>query len=199
MRKRIAALIALSSFAGAAHAAASPTRTINGKLSLSQKAKGEEVTPADRPDPPKPSASAKLLALADANRDGSATYAELSSFVSARIQRRVAARHAQLDRDHDGRVTRAEVGKMDSARFARFDLDRDGAFTAVELSRVMALETASRLELAFAKLDTDGNSRCDLAELEQHRAAVLVAEAAAAEQKDSKRTEQAKAGGPTVF
>ncbi|HMJ10099.1 MAG TPA: hypothetical protein VK524_01775, partial [Polyangiaceae bacterium] len=139
--------------------------------------------------------SAKLLALADTDGDGNVNHDELAGIVHEYIAKRVAARHAQLDLNHDGRVARSEVPKMDAARFARLDLDRNGTFNISELSKVMALQVSERLTRVFARLDADGNAICSLSELDGHRQALVekARMAKAEKQASTHRTQQAKA------
>jgi Ca2+-binding EF-hand superfamily protein len=106
-----------------------------------------------------------LVSSADRDSDGSVSFGEFSTVVYESIARRVDKRLQQLDRNRDGRCTRAEVKKMTAARFARFDLNRDGAFTAAELAIVMQREVAGRLERLYVRLDVNRDGRFSLAEL----------------------------------
>jgi Ca2+-binding EF-hand superfamily protein len=106
-----------------------------------------------------------LFSYADRDADGSVSFGEFAGVVHESIARRVAKRFRQLDRNHDGRCTRAEVNKMIQARFLRFDLNRDGYFTASELAVVMKRELAAHLEQTYARLDVNRDGRFSLAEL----------------------------------
>jgi Ca2+-binding EF-hand superfamily protein len=108
---------------------------------------------------------ALLLATADRDHNGSVSSDELAAMLQASIGRRVQTRFAQLDRNHDGRVTRQEVPKMDAARFARFDANSDGSFTLTELSRALAAPASAHIQQLFARLDTDHDLRCSAVEL----------------------------------
>jgi Ca2+-binding EF-hand superfamily protein len=194
MRKYVAVCIALSSStlaarAGAQHTQPTATRAVVEATEL--------PAPADASTTEPDSASVQLLTAADENADGKVTLGELGAFIERRIGKRVGARHAQLDRNHDGRVTRSEVPKMLAARFARFDLNRDGSFTSTELLHVMTGEVKQRLQTLFARLDLDGDTRVSLAELSaqrQVRVAVVQTPAPSAP-----RNDQAKASVPTRF
>lgn len=120
------------------------------------------------------SAARALHARADKNSDGSVTYAELSLLVHDSVARQIQKRFKQLDRNRDGRCTRAEVNKMDPARFARFDLDRDGAFTRAELAQVMRAQVTERLRRVYVALDLDRDGRITLAEVEPAPKPVVV-------------------------
>ena len=123
------------------------------------------------------SATRALHSHADQNSDGDITYAELAHYVHASVTRQVAKRFKQLDRNGDGRCTRAEVNKMDAARFARFDLDGDGAFTAAELAQVLRPQVTERLGRVYIALDLNRDGRITLAELtpQEKKAPVTVA------------------------
>ena len=110
-------------------------------------------------------AAKELFARADADRDGSVSYGEFSQAVRQSVDKQVAQRFRQLDRNNDGRCTRNEVNKMDARRFARFDLNRDGAFTRAELARVIERTLSSRLLRLFARLDRNEDRSVDVAEL----------------------------------
>jgi len=106
-----------------------------------------------------------LFNAADGDHDGSVSYRELSAVVRTSITRRIQVRFRQLDRNHDGRITRREVNKMTAARFARFDVNHDGMFTSTELARAMTEPVTVRLHDVYARLDTDGNGALSMAEL----------------------------------
>jgi hypothetical protein len=183
MKKHLALCVAMSSLAAAFHAKAEP----------------ESVIKSDEASAAASDTSAKLLALADSDADGHVNRDELAEIVHKYIGKRVRARHAQLDRNRDGRVVRSEVPKMDAARFSRLDLDRDGSFSVGELSRVMAIQTGERLTKVFARLDVDGNAVCTLAELDGHRQTLLAqAKAQSTEQASAPRTQQDKAPARTT-
>jgi Ca2+-binding EF-hand superfamily protein len=106
-----------------------------------------------------------LYTRADENADKNVTYWELSKVVHDSVTRQIHKRFTQLDRNKDGRCTRAEVNKMDKARFLRFDLNRDGHFTQAELATVMRQDVNLRLRRVYAALDLDRNGHITLAEL----------------------------------
>ena len=106
-----------------------------------------------------------LFAHADEDHDGSVSFGEFANVVQESLARRITKRFKQLDRNHDGRCSRAEVNKMSLARFQRFDLDHDGSFTAAELAVVMKRELTSRLDQAYLRLDVDRDGRFSVAEL----------------------------------
>jgi Ca2+-binding EF-hand superfamily protein len=96
-----------------------------------------------------------LLRVADANGDGAVGILELQRFVGRGVLRRVEERVPKLDRNGDGRVSRAEVPRMSTVRFARFDIDGDGAFTVWEVARHMRREANQRCQVLLAGLDQD--------------------------------------------
>ena len=109
--------------------------------------------------------SATRFSLADVDRDGNISRAELLGEVSRLVRRQVADRFSKLDRNRDGRVVRGEVPSMDAQRFARFDLNRDRVFTERELSIVMGMQVSERVEQLFVQLDADQDGRFSQAEL----------------------------------
>ncbi len=110
-------------------------------------------------------AANSVWAAADRDRDGNVSFGEFATVVKDSIARRVQKRFNQLDRNHDGRCTRAEVNMMPVERFVRFDLDHDGSFTAHELATVMQSELAGRLKELYVRLDLDKNGTFSVAEL----------------------------------
>ena len=114
--------------------------------SLLMLASREHAAPSTKPA--RSADSRALFAAADRNADGSVSFAEFATLARESVVHRIAARFRQLDRNRDGRCTRAEVNKMPADRFARFDLDRDGAFTAAELTTLML----QRLDVRLARL-----------------------------------------------
>ena len=129
----------------------------------------ESKTPRAAPVEPRaasqPSASELLFAAADANHDGVVTYAEFANVARSGIARRVVVRFHELDRNHDGRISRSEVNLMSAERFARFDLDHDGFFTVRELSTAMTHELDAQLPQVYARLDVNHDGRFTVAEL----------------------------------
>jgi Ca2+-binding EF-hand superfamily protein len=101
--------------------------------------------------------SSRLLELADSDGDARVTRTEFQNLVERHVGAKVRARFGKLDRDADGRVTRAEVPTMDGARFARFDLNRDGGFTAGELTTVLRVQVTRRCTAMLARYDVDGD------------------------------------------
>ena len=115
------------------------------------------------------SASQALLQAADRDGDGTLSFSEFSAAVQKSINRRVAERFQQLDRNRDGLCARSEVNKMSAARFARFDRNRDGFFSATELRQAIMSQLAARLGQVYARLDRDNDGRFSLAELTPSR------------------------------
>jgi hypothetical protein len=112
-----------------------------------------------------PPVSNVVWAAADRDGDGSVSFGEFANVAHESIARRVATRFRQLDRNRDGRCSRAEVNMMGVERFGRFDLDNDGFFTAAELAGVMRAQLAGRLEQLYVRLDLDRNGSFSVAEL----------------------------------
>jgi hypothetical protein len=106
-----------------------------------------------------------VWAAADRDGDGTVSFGEFANVVNDSIARRVATRFRQLDRNKDGRCTRAEVNRMGVERFARFDTNNDGLFTSAELAAVMREQVASRVQELYVRLDTDKNGSFSVAEL----------------------------------
>lgn len=121
--------------------------------------------------PEKDAVYEELVAAADTDGDQQVNVAELEHFVQRYVQKQVEARFRRLDRNGDGRVTRAEVPKMDSERFSRFDLDRDGSFTVFELERVVQDQTTRRCRAVFARLDLDRDGELSVSDVESARPA----------------------------
>ena len=110
-------------------------------------------------------AGSVVWAAADRDGDGAVSFGEFATIVNDSIARRVATRFRQLDRNKDGRCTRAEVNKMTAERFARFDANHDGVFTAAELASVMREQLTGRLQDLYVRLDVDKNGSFSVAEL----------------------------------
>jgi hypothetical protein len=106
-----------------------------------------------------------LWGAADRDGDGAVSFGEFATVVNESIARRVATRFRQLDRNKDGRCTRAEVNKMTAERFARFDSNHDGVFTPAELASVIREQVAGRLQDLYVRLDLDKNGSFSVAEL----------------------------------
>src|SRR5262245_21769917 len=121
------------------------------------------------------SAAQALLQRADQDGDGRVSYREFSKLVRESVDKQVAKRFRQLDRNGDGRCTRAEVNKMDATRFARFDLNHDGAFTQAELTRVIERQLSPRLVQLHNALDRDGDGSLSVAELTRSSKATITA------------------------
>lgn len=141
-----------------------------GVCALPTRASAEPKVPASSAKNAKGSASGKkllsdsqderyetLVALADTDHDGAVTRTEIEALVQRHVQKQVEARFERLDRNRDGRVTRAEVPTMASARFARFDVNGDGTLTIDELGFVVQREAAEHCRVVFARLDLDGD------------------------------------------
>jgi Ca2+-binding EF-hand superfamily protein len=175
--RRIAGLLVATTHLGfASHAIAeSPgkishsTKRAMSAASGSQTKRIETLGASSPPEERKP-APRSLFANADRDRDGSVSFSEFAAVARESLERRLAKRFRQLDKNHDGGCTRAEVNKMSQARFLRFDLNRDGRFTRFELAVVMERELAGHLEQAYARLDVDRDGRFSAAELTPVRA-----------------------------
>ena len=162
MRKRIGSLIATKLLLLSANAVAHPSGTANAQ----EKSRQQVALPATDPLLGSSNiAPRSLFPVADGDRDGSVSFGELATVVHGSIARRLEKRFRQLDLNHDGRCTLAEVNKMSSARFARFDLDRNGDFTLAELSAAMKRSVSARLDELRVSLDRDRDGRFSLAEL----------------------------------
>jgi Ca2+-binding EF-hand superfamily protein len=160
MRKRIGSLIATKFLLLSANAVAHPSGTTS-----SEKPRQHESQPDPLLDSSSSIAPRTLFAIADTNRDGSVSFGELATVVNSSIARRLEKRFRQLDLNHDGRCTLAEVNKMSAARFARFDLDGNGHFTLGELTTAMKRAVSTRLNELRVILDRNRDGRFSLAEL----------------------------------
>ncbi len=109
----------------------------------------------------------ELLRAADGNRDARVSEVELLRFVEHEVLMQVQRRVPRLDRNGDGRVTRAEVPDMSASRFQRFDLDGDGAFTMWEIAQVMRRLAIQRSRVVFAQLDVDRDGALSMADVQQ--------------------------------
>jgi len=66
---------------------------------------------------------------------------------------------AQLDMNHDGKVTRQEARTAETARFKALDLNKDGMVTATEAATARQQRQAKRQADRFAKLDKNKDGR----------------------------------------
>ena len=160
MRKRIGSLIATKILLLSATAVAHPSGTPKA-----QEKSRQHLPAADPLLGSSNIAPRSVFGVADSDRDGSVSFGELAAVVNGSIARRLEKRFRQLDLNHDGRCTLAEVNKMNASRFARFDLDRNGHFTLAELSTAMKQAVNDRLNDLRVSLDRDRDGRFSLAEL----------------------------------
>jgi len=160
MRRRLGSLIATKLLLLSANAVAHPSSTSSTQAKSNQHA----ARPGDL-ESPNVAPSKTLFAIADSDRDGSVSFVELATVVNASIAHRLEKRFRQLDLNHDGRCTQAEVNKMSAARFARFDLDHNGFFTLGELTTAMKNLVTTRLDELQVRLDRNRDGRFSLAEL----------------------------------
>lgn len=163
----------------------------------------ESKTPHPAPVEPRtasePSAPELLFAASDANHDGVVTYGEFANVARSGIARRVLVRFHELDRNHDGRVSRSEVNLMSAERFARFDVDHDGFFTVRELSAAMTRELDAQLPQVYARLDVNHDGRFTVAELTPAKSDTAPQNAVAlSANKTGKKLVVAKAGPSSV-
>jgi len=107
----------------------------------------------------------EVFAHADLDGDGKVSRSELTRSIDRLLLSRVHVRFAQLDRNHDGRIVRDEVGKMADARFARFDIDKNAAITEGELATLMLKSVPARVGRFLAQLDADRDDKLSFAEL----------------------------------
>src|SRR5262245_16511761 len=142
MRKSIRSLVATKLLLLSTHAVAHPS----GNTHAQAKSRNDPSSAPDAEPLLEPNIAPKtLFAVADSDRDGSVSFGELVAVVNGSIARRLERRFRQLDLNHDGRCTLAEVNKMSAARFARFDLDGNGSFTLSELTVTIKRVVSARL------------------------------------------------------
>ena len=163
--KRRVALVAAGLLVASANAFATPVASGSAKSTDISRAAKPKPAPVAAQASIEPSSPELLFAAADRDADGSVSFSELSAVAKESIARQLQKRFQQLDLNHDGRCTRAEVNLMSAARFARFDLNRDGAFTAAELARAMQPQVVERLADLRMMLDRDRDGRFSVAEL----------------------------------
>lgn len=106
-----------------------------------------------------------LVRAADRDGDARVSRFELEQLVERHVLARAAARFQRLDRDADGRVTRAEVPRMAAERFARFDANHDGAFTERELTRTVHSQAVRSCERLIGQIDLDRDGAFGVADL----------------------------------
>jgi len=164
MKSRVALLVA-SLFLASPNAFATPVSSNSAKSPDTSGAAKPKAAPGAEPMTIELSGPEHLFATADRDGDGSVSFGEFSAVANESIARQLKKRFQQLDLNHDGRCTRAEVNLMSAARFARFDLNRDGAFTAAELTKVIQPQLGARLADLRMKLDRDHDGRFSVAEL----------------------------------
>jgi hypothetical protein len=136
------------------------------KTTQSKSAKSTDVDDATKSDPEAAiPTGTHVWTAADRDADGAVSFGEFATVVNDSITRRVQKRFRQLDRNGDGRCTRAEVNMMAVERFARLDTNHDGVFTVHELAGVMRDQVAARLQDLYVRLDLDKNGSFSVAEL----------------------------------
>jgi Ca2+-binding EF-hand superfamily protein len=106
-----------------------------------------------------------LVRAADRDGDARVSRGELEQLVERHVLARAATRFQRLDRNADGRVSRAEVPRMAAERFARFDANHDGAFTAQELSGTVRSQAVRSCDRLIGQIDTDRDGEFSVADL----------------------------------
>jgi len=72
----------------------------------------------------------------------------------------------QMDANHDGKVTQAEIAAFESARAAEIDTNHDGKITADEIQAFREKERAKREAARLARMDTNGDGVVSVEEYE---------------------------------
>jgi Ca2+-binding EF-hand superfamily protein len=111
-----------------------------------------------------------LLDRVHGDGSGAIDHAGLLDLAQRSVDKRVHARFSQLDKNHDGRISRVEVARMNATRFSRFDLNHDAFITADELGGVMRAKCAERVQQLVARYDADQDGRVTQAEVAPERA-----------------------------
>src|SRR5262249_57965566 len=72
----------------------------------------------------------------------------------------------EMDTNHDGKVTQAEIEAFEAARAAEIDANHDGKITADEIQAFREKERAKRLAEMLARMDTNGDGTVSVQEYE---------------------------------
>ena len=72
----------------------------------------------------------------------------------------------EMDANHDGKVTQAEIDAFEAARAAEIDTNHDGKITADELQAFHEKEKAKREAAMLARMDTNGDGTVSVQEYE---------------------------------
>ena len=72
----------------------------------------------------------------------------------------------EMDTNHDGKVTQAEIEAFEAARAAEIDANHDGKITADELQAFHEKERAKREAAMLARMDTNGDGVVSVQEYE---------------------------------
>ena len=76
------------------------------------------------------------------------------------------ARFAQIDTNHDGKISKEERAAAKAKVFARFDTNGDGNVTMEEYQKGIEKMRAERMERRFKSMDTNGDGKVSKAEFE---------------------------------
>jgi hypothetical protein len=128
-----------------------------------------------------------LVRAADRDGDARVSRIELERLVEHHVLARAAERFERLDRNDDGRVTRAEVPHMANERFLRFDVNHDGGFTQRELTGTVRTQAVRSCERLIGQIDIDRDGAFSVADLgTEAEPTVVVLDAALVEVADAK-------------
>ena len=72
----------------------------------------------------------------------------------------------EMDANHDGKVTQAEIDAFEAARTAEIDANHDGVITADEIQAFREKERAKRQAAMLARMDTNGDGKVSVQEYE---------------------------------
>jgi EF-hand domain pair/EF hand len=72
----------------------------------------------------------------------------------------------EMDANHDGKVTQAEIEAFEAARAAEIDANHDGKITADEIQAFREKERAKREAARLARMDTNGDGTVSVQEYE---------------------------------
>ena len=72
----------------------------------------------------------------------------------------------EMDANHDGKVTQAEIDAFEAARAAEIDANHDGKITPDEVKAFREAQRAKREAERFARMDTNGDGSVSVQEYE---------------------------------
>lgn len=75
----------------------------------------------------------------------------------------------EMDADHDGKVSRAEIESFLTARATEIDTDKDGKITVDEIKAFMQKQRDKRLAERLARMDKDGDGVVTVKEFQDAR------------------------------